>query len=547
MRLDPAVKKEAEAKLGRPIPEPDEPEFYRLVDEIRLTDPELAEALEKGIQFEQVRPPEEEVRTEVRKRAFLRDLKNRLFMRYDELAGEWVPSRPKQIMWGVIALMGLPVLMWGMNNLGGSASKSAPQTQVESQSTTGTKETPPSTATPAGQAGSPGQPQGEATSGSPIPPGSTPPEAQNPPPASGEAVPPPPTPAATGEVPPPPATYPGGTGAYSGGVAAPQEVPQPALTVYINPSSSGAAQSAPAMPLAVYGRQLAQSQEGQAQGMGMGVSLGSSQVQAPSMGAYQASQPQAQGQVPPVASFVAYKPSPTPSPSPSSPSSTPSATSQGGDMRYFEEALPQIFGQFPGAGGTQGGRPGTSSAPGQVQGSPTATTSGPYSPGMRLKGRLALRLIVPEGEEVPVAVETEDGAVFLGKAKVASTRRVEVNLDQAVLGGRTYPLKATVLGQDRAQGLQAQIREEAPSLVADLVRGSLRGLSDYVKARSQQTTIITPPGGGTVIQQGQSVPLEMYLGAAAADLFSVPQGQKAVIRIAEVTEGSPLEVWILGQ
>ncbi|ULR39729.1 hypothetical protein [Thermus sp. NEB1569] len=166
---------------------------------------------------------------------------------------------------------------------------------------------------------------------------------------------------------------------------------------------------------------------------------------------------------------------------------------------------------------------------------------------MRLKGRLALRLIVPEGEEVPVAVETEDGAVFLGKAKVASTRRVEVNLDQAVLGGRTYPLKATVLGQDRAQGLQAQIREEAPSLVADLVRGSLRGLSDYVKARSQQTTIITPPGGGTVIQQGQSVPLEMYLGAAAADLFSVPQGQKAVIRIAEVAEGSPLEVWILGQ
>lgn len=544
MRLDPAVKKEAEQKLGRPIPEPDEPEFYRLVDEIRLSDPELAEALEKGIQFEQVKPPEEEVRGEVKKRAFLRDLKNRLFMRYDELSGEWVPSRPKQIMWGVIALTGLPVLMWGMNNLGGSGSKSAPQTQVESQSTTAIKETPlsggqglPSTATPGGQTGSPGQPQGETTSGSPTPPTEAP---QNPPPPSGEAVPPPPTPAATGEVPPPPAPYPGGTGAYSGGVAAPQEVPQPALTVYINPSS-GAAQSAPTMPLAVYGRQPAQSQEGQAQGMGMGVSLGASQVQAPSMGAYQAAQSQAQGQVPPVSSFVAYKPSPAPSPSPSSPPS-----SQGAELRYFEEALPQVFGQSPGAG-TPGGLPrGPQASPsvGQAQ-SPGTTLQSPYNPGTRLRGRLAVRLIVPEGEEVPVAVEAEDGAVFLGKAKLGLTRRIEVSLDQVVVAGRAYPIKATVLGQDRAQGLVAQVREEAPSLVADLVRGSLRGLSDYVKARSQQTTIITPPGGGTVIQQGQSVPLEVYLGAAAADLFSVPQGQKAVIRIAEVAEGSPLEVWVL--
>ncbi|MDM7325077.1 MAG: hypothetical protein P3W93_008915, partial [Thermus sp.] len=135
MRLDPAVKKEAEAKLGRVIPEPDEPEFYRLVEEIRAEDPELADALERGIQFEQVKPPEEEVEGEVKKRAFLRDLKNRLFMRYDELSREWVPSRPKQIMWGVAGFMAIPVLMWAMNNLGGSPSRQA--------------ETPPAVATKA--------------------------------------------------------------------------------------------------------------------------------------------------------------------------------------------------------------------------------------------------------------------------------------------------------------------------------------------------------------------------------------------------------------
>jgi len=156
-----------------------------------------------------------------------------------------------------------------------------------------------------------------------------------------------------------------------------------------------------------------------------------------------------------------------------------------------------------------------------------------------------VKLVVPEGEEVPVAVETEDGAIFLGKAKLSPTRRVEVSLDQAVLGGKAFPVKAVVLGQDRAQGLQAQVREEAPSLVADLVRGSLRGLSDYVRARSQQTTITTSPTG-TVIQQGQAPPLELFLGAAAADLFAVPQGQKAVVRLAEVAEGAALEVFILG-
>ncbi|WP_114313604.1 hypothetical protein [Thermus caldifontis] len=538
MRLDPAVRKEAEAKLGRPIPEPDDPEFYRLVDEVRLSDPELAEALEKGIQFEQVVPPEEEVRTEVKKRAFLRDLKNRLLMRYDELSGEWVPSRPKQIALGVLALMGLPVLMWGMNNLGGSPSR-APQTQVAAQA-------PRQTDLPRqGGAAAPGiLPNPDGQEADPLPEGQTPvretPQVQPGAPAEGgqnaplagtDAVPPPPTPAATGEVPPPPATYSGGT---------PQEVAQPSLTAYIN--TGGAAQALPATPLAAYGRQATQSQEGQAQA-GMGITLGTGQVQAPSMGAYQASQPQAQGQVPPVASFVAYKPSPSPSPTPPAPS-TPS---QGSELRYFQEAMPEVFGQgqSPGTLGSRQGPvpppPGTPTV-GQAQG-PGASPS-PYSPGARLRGRLAVRLIVPEGEEVPVAVEAEDGAVFLGKAKLAATRRVELSLDQAVIAGRTYPLKATALGQDRAQGLPAQVREEAPSLVADLVRGSLRGLSDYVKARSQQTTVTTTPGG-TVIQQGQSVPLEMYLGAAAADLFSVPQGQKAVIRIAEVAEGSPLEVWVL--
>jgi hypothetical protein len=62
MRLDPEVRKQVEERLKRRVPEPDEPEFYQLLEELRVQDPEVAALLEEGIQFEQVKPPEEEVK-----------------------------------------------------------------------------------------------------------------------------------------------------------------------------------------------------------------------------------------------------------------------------------------------------------------------------------------------------------------------------------------------------------------------------------------------------------------------------------------------------
>jgi hypothetical protein len=285
----------------------------------------------------------------------------------------------------------------------------------------------------------------------------------------------------------------------------------------------------------------------------MGGAIQAQAAQAPSMTAYRAEGQKEAGQVPPMASFVAYKAAPTPAATPAPASPPPQA--QGGQLNYFAQALPEIFGPPSGAQGQAAqvpqGQPPSQAA--QKQASPqapqgqAASQASPYLPGTRVPGRLAVKLVVPEGEEVPVAVETEDGAVVLGKAKLSPTRRVDLVLDQVVLAGRAFPVRAVALGADMAQGLPAQVREEAPSLVADLVRGSLRGLSDYVRARSQQTTITTTPGGGTVVQQGQTPPLELFLGAAAADLFAVPQGTRAVVRVAEVAEGTPLTVLVLGQ
>jgi len=543
MRLDPEVRKQVEGRLKRRVPEPDEPEFYRLLEELRAQDPETAALLEEGIQFEQVKPPEEEVKAEVKKRALLRDLANRLFRRYDELTGEWVPSRPKQILWGVTAFMAIPVLMWGLGHLGGPKAKPAQAQPAQAEAVQATPPQgvqPPTVEAPGQEPTPPGSPSGPEAPGQSEPQGGASSASPANPQATEEAIPPPPTPAAGGEVPPPPQPYGyAPSGAYT--AQAPQEVAGPPLAVYV--AGQGVQAAPQAVPLQAYARQAGQGQgENQSQ-PSMGGAIQAQAAQAPSMTAYRAEGQREAGQVPPMASFVAYRAAPTPAAIPAPASPPPQA--QGGGLDYFAQALPHIFGP-PSGQGQAAQAPQGQPSPQAPQGQ-TASQASPYLPGTRVPGRLAVKLVVPEGEEVPVAVETEDGAVVLGKARLSPTRRVDLVLDQVVLAGRSFPVRAVALGADMAQGLPAQVREEAPSLVADLVRGSLRGLSDYVRARSQQTTVITTPGGGTVVQQGQTPPLELFLGAAAADLFAVPQGTRAVVRVAEVAEGTPLTVLVLGQ
>jgi len=550
--LKPEVRKQAEEKLKRPIPNPDDPEFYRLLEELRANDPDLAALLEEGIEFQTVKPPEEEVKGEVRKRSLMRNLFNRLFMRYDELSGEWVPSRPKQIMVFTLVLMGPFILMWGLNALSGRP-KATPAPQAASpaagpgggevsaapppQSAGGAEALPPP---PAAVQASPQAAQGEAAW--------TPGEAEGAEGGGGqsapseEGIPPPPLPPAYSDVPPPPQTATGGfQEVAASSMAAYAPAPQAGLQVqpmaaYLRPvGGEGQVQGG----LSVYVRPTGGEAQGQGQGPSMAVPVSSQPAQGGGLSVY-TGQALAQTQVAPVSSFVAYRPEQAlPQPVPAFQPPQPQAQAGGAN-------LPGIFDHVLSGAGAPSGQTGAGAQPSPMGGqAQAAQPSLPYLPGTQVSGRLAVRLIVPEGQEVPAAVEAEDGTTFLGRAKLSPTRRLEITLDQAVAAGKVYGIRAVVLGKDRAQGLPAQVREEAPSLVADLVRGSLRGLSDYVRARSQATTITTTPTG-TTIQQGQAPPLELFLGAAAADLFSVPEGTKAVVRVAEVREGEPLFVLFLG-
>jgi len=154
--------------------------------------------------------------------------------------------------------------------------------------------------------------------------------------------------------------------------------------------------------------------------------------------------------------------------------------------------------------------------------------------------------LVP-GKRVPVAVEVQGDpkAVLVGSARFESTGRVWVELTTAAVGDKVYPVYAVALeAAELTQGLPAQVGDEAPTLLADLIRGSLGGISDFVKATLEATTVIPLPGGGQAVQK--SVPgLELFLLARAADLVAIPREQNAVLRTVKVDRDTPLFVLFL--
>ncbi|WP_243027847.1 hypothetical protein [Thermus albus] len=168
-----------------------------------------------------------------------------------------------------------------------------------------------------------------------------------------------------------------------------------------------------------------------------------------------------------------------------------------------------------------------------------------YLPGTLLRGKLLTGVYLVPGKTVPVAVELESGAVMVGQARFEATGRVWIDLDTLVEGGQVLGVTAVALeAQEVTQGLVAKVGEEAPTLLADLVRGSLGGISDFVKATLEATNVVALPGGGQAVQRTVP-PLELFLLARAANLVALPQDQTAVLRTVRVDRGTPLYVLFL--
>jgi hypothetical protein len=169
----------------------------------------------------------------------------------------------------------------------------------------------------------------------------------------------------------------------------------------------------------------------------------------------------------------------------------------------------------------------------------------PLAPGMIIPASLATGIILAEGENsVPIVVRTETGITFLGEARLNKARRMEIHLTEYVIDGKSYPINAQVFSPDGYPGVSVAVNDMAPDLFNDLLRGTANGVTNYVKGLidSSRTTLVA--GGGAVTDRNQ-VPLGSSIAGALADLFSLPQGNKAVIRVAQVQSGTSILVTVL--
>jgi hypothetical protein len=184
-------------------------------------------------------------------------------------------------------------------------------------------------------------------------------------------------------------------------------------------------------------------------------------------------------------------------------------------------------------------------------GLPSIETVLPLSIGMKIEAKTVIAVVAVEQGPAPIVAITDKPPcksescppiVWIGQALLGPDRRIWASFAQATVDGKTYSVSGQAL--DRVElrpGLPAQITDEAPALVSDLLRGSIGALGDVLGAQlGSKTTTVSPSG---VSQSSSNVPslTNFFLGRLSG-LFSIPNDTKALVRVARVPMDSPLTI-----
>ena len=171
------------------------------------------------------------------------------------------------------------------------------------------------------------------------------------------------------------------------------------------------------------------------------------------------------------------------------------------------------------------------------------------SPGTPLEAELVTGVAAADGAAVPVIARTTGDwcnvsdcpeITWIGEASYAGTNRVELVFSQAVVGNTVQSTTATAFDRDRLPGVQASVRDAAPTAVQDVIRGAVGGASSYLDALNSRETVFLREG--EIITEQAEPDLGNYLLQRGTELFSLPTEQTSILRLAEIAPGTPFTV-----
>ncbi len=206
--------------------------------------------------------------------------------------------------------------------------------------------------------------------------------------------------------------------------------------------------------------------------------------------------------------------------------------------------VPQVGGGVPPAPATP--EPALASAVSEPE---VTDLSALLTPGTPLQAELVTGVAAADGVAMPVIARTTGNwcgsnncleITWIGEASYPGADRVDLTFTQAVVGDTAQSVTARAFGSDGLPGVQAGVRDAAPTAVQDLLRGAVGGASDYLDAFNSRETVIISED--EIIRQQADPDLGTYLLGRGAELFSLPSDQTSIVRLAELAPGTPFTV-----
>lgn len=206
--------------------------------------------------------------------------------------------------------------------------------------------------------------------------------------------------------------------------------------------------------------------------------------------------------------------------------------------------VPQVGGGVPPAPATP------APARGEVVSEPEVTDlSALLTPGTPLQAELVTGVAAADGVAVPVIARTTGDwcgqgscseITWIGEASYLGADRVDLTFTQAVVGDTAQSVTARAFGGDQLPGVQAGMRDAAPTAVQDLLRGAVGGAADYLAALNSRETVVISED--EIVRQPSEPDLGTYLLGRGTELFSLPSDQTSIVRLAELAPGTSFTV-----